>query len=104
MLLHSVERQEILSHWKKISSNQLFSYLFSKPLFLRNFCEKMWERISEISTLCSAHCGNYGNLLSRSFGKNFVKVTVLLKKLLNSWFDEKISVRINFSFYHGKEL
>ena len=29
-----------------------------------------------------------GNLLSRIFGKNFVKVTVLLKKLLHSWFDE----------------
>ena len=30
-----------------------------------------------------AQCGNYGNSLSRIFGKNFVKVTVLLKKLLN---------------------
>ena len=30
-----------------------------------------------------AQCGNTGNLLSRIFGKNFVKVTVLLKKLLN---------------------
>ena len=33
-------------------------------------------------------CGNYGNSLSRIFGKNFVKVTVLLKKLLKSWFHE----------------
>ena len=37
----------------------------------------------------SPHCGNYGNLLSLFFGKNFVKVMVLLTKLLNSWFDEK---------------
>ena len=29
-------------------------------------------------------CGNYGNSLSRIFGKNFVKVTVLLNKLLKS--------------------
>ena len=42
----------------------------------------------------SVHCiseltgGNYGNSLSRIFGKNFVKVTVLLSKLLKSWFDE----------------
>ena len=31
---------------------------------------------------------NYGNSLSRIFGKNFVKVTVLLNKLLKSWLDE----------------
>ena len=29
-----------------------------------------------------AQCGNFGNLLSHIFGKNFVKVTCLLKKLL----------------------
>ena len=30
-----------------------------------------------------AQCGNFGNLLSQFFDKNFVKVTVLLKKLLD---------------------
>ena len=30
----------------------------------------------------------YGNFLSIIFGKNFVKLTVLLNKLLKSWFDE----------------
>ena len=30
----------------------------------------------------NAQCGNYGNLLLRIFGKSFVKVTVLLNKLL----------------------
>ena len=35
------------------------------------------------------NCGNYRNILSNFLGKNFVKATVLLKKLLNSWFDEK---------------
>ena len=33
-------------------------------------------------------CGNYGNSFSRIFGKNSVKLTVLLNKLLKSWFDE----------------
>ena len=32
---------------------------------------------------------NYGNSLSFNFGKNFVKVTVLLNNLLRSWFDER---------------
>ena len=31
-----------------------------------------------------AHCGNCRNSLSHFFRKNFVKATVLLKKLLNS--------------------
>ena len=45
--------------------------------------------------------GNYGNLLSHIFGIKFVKVTVLLNKLLKSWFDKKISLlRENFSFFH----
>ena len=33
-------------------------------------------------------CGNCRYSLSHFFGKNFVKATVLLKKLLNRWFDE----------------
>ena len=33
---------------------------------------------------CTAQCGNYGNLLSLFFGKNFVKIMILLTKLLNS--------------------
>ena len=45
--------------------------------------------------------GNYGNSLSRIFSKNFVKVTVLLIKLLKSWFDEIFLVRENFSFFHS---
>ena len=40
--------------------------------------------------------------LSHFFGKNFVKVTVLLKKLLDSWFDEFFfPVRENFSFFYS---
>ena len=31
-------------------------------------------------------CGNYGNILSHYFDKNFVKATFLLKQLLKSWF------------------
>ena len=34
-------------------------------------------------------CGTYGNLLSRLFEKNFVKVTFSLKKLLKNWFHGK---------------
>ena len=32
--------------------------------------------------VCEAQCGNYGNLLSHLFVKNFVKTTHLLNELL----------------------
>ena len=40
-------------------------------------------KVRNMYTVHSAHSGNYRNLLSHSFGKNLVKVTVLLKKVLN---------------------
>ena len=55
--------------------------------------------------LKEAQCGNYGNSLLRIFDKNFVKVTVLLNKLLKNYFDEIFPwrVRVNFSFFHTGE-
>ena len=37
-----------------------------------------------IRTVSSANCGNYGNLPSRIFGKNFVKISSLLDTLWKS--------------------
>ena len=48
------------------------SLAFSKNVVFPEFCQKLCVEITEI----------------HFFGKIFVKVTVLLKKLLNSWFDE----------------
>ena len=51
---------------------------------------------SRIST--TWQCGNYGNSLSRIFGKTFVKTAVLLNKSLKSWFDENFEgYRMNLS-------
>ena len=56
-----------------------------------NFLVKK-QRFHEIFVhFSNTQCGNYGNSLSRIFGKNFVKVSVLLKKLL---------VRENLSSFH----
>ena len=41
---HSVEKREILSHLKNISSNQLFSNKFSKTVTFTKFLPKMRER------------------------------------------------------------
>ena len=63
-----------------------------------------WKKVKKFvksNLLCITQCGNYANLLSHIFGKSFVKITVLLKKLLNSCFDEILFlVRENFSFFH----
>ena len=46
-------------------------------------------------------CGNYGNLLSHFFGKNFVKATSALEKLLTKLSSRNFStVRVNFSFFN----
>ena len=67
-----------------------------ETLLSRNFCQKCVRlNRSNFHTVNTAQCGNYGNLLSHFFGKNSVKATLLLKKVLNWWFDEKKkSVRV----------
>ena len=48
--------------------------------------QKTWRKsLSKIYCRNSTVCGDYRNLLSKAFGKNFVKQTYLLK----SWLDEK---------------
>ena len=49
---HSVVKREIISHRKKISSNQFFSKTISFTKFLRKKCER---EFFSISTLCIAH-------------------------------------------------
>ena len=73
----------------KIPSNQRFTKeLYYKLLWRKKIAWQQW--ISRFSKLCDTHnqSGNYGTLLSLYFGKNIVKPMYLLKKLLNSWFDE----------------
>ena len=66
-----------LSSPKNISSNQLFSNLFSKTVtftkFLLKMCEKR-EFPAVISTLCNSQCGKTRNSLSLK--KCFVKSTL----------------------------
>ena len=64
--------------------NKTFTVLISRKNS-NHFAKILRDKNSSISILW---CGNYGNSLSGIFGKNFVKVTVLLNKLLKSWFDE----------------
>ena len=75
---------------------------FGLTFFCQQFCESnvltkeitkesIWRNICLMrpnsSYFHAVHC-NFRNLLSRIFGKKFVKATVLLKKLLKRWFNE----------------
>ena len=63
--------------FKLFSSNQCRVKMFSKKRFDGNLTTKS---SCELSNFHTTQCGNYGNLLPRFFGKNFVKATHLLNK------------------------
>ena len=70
--------------------------IFPRYPFLKKCCKDnewlVWRTYSQ--------CGNYENLLSPFFDKNFVKGTPSLEKLLKSWFHEIFFVRVYFPFFH----
>ena len=80
-----------------LTKNSISLYLFHLQSSFYDFLTKnSWNQPSlavnwlhEIfSYYVIAQCGNSGNSLSHFFDKNFVKPTVLLNKLLKSWFHE----------------
>ena len=86
---HSLEKREILSRWKKISSNQLFSNFISKSIAFTKFLQKKCER----DFLQFPHCAlwNYRNSLS-------------MKKISsNQLFSNFFSKSIAFTKYLGKK-
>ena len=92
--VHSVVMSEIFPHYN-FFLKLIYSKALVKTLIWRNFFRKSRGELSNYhSTLW---CGNYG-----IFGKNFVKLTVLLlSKVLKSWFDEIFLKRENLSFFHS---
>ena len=75
-----------------------FVRLYFLIYFSRKFRENHEFTILRITMLyaffkkvsSSAHCGNYRNLLSHYFSRNFVKVPFLLSNLQNKRFDETL--------------
>ena len=103
--------------WEKVMETQcgnyrnLLSHIFGKNFvtithllnkLLNSWFDEIffrWARFFRFSILLRAQCGNYKNCLSHIFGKNFVKPTHLLKKLLNNWFDEILFSWMRVIFY-----
>ena len=63
--MHSVEKREIISHQKNISSNQLFRNLFSKTVTFTKFLPEIGERELPIHTV------DFSKFLYHEFLKNF---------------------------------
>ena len=63
-------------------------FYFSEFFAIHNFAVHTHITVWKNDETHTAKCGNCGNLLGHFFEKNFVKVTFLLKKILQSWFDE----------------
>ena len=57
---------------------------FSKNVAFTKFLPKMSEMRINFRNYLATQCGNCCDLVPHIFGKNFVKVTFLLKKLLKS--------------------
>ena len=74
-------------HRKNINLNSEFGPLSIKIWLNWFHVNSEWHKNSQISQI-GIHSENCRNSLSHLFRKNFVKAMVLLKKLLNSWFDE----------------
>ena len=76
--------------------------------FLKKTSVKSIHVIDTVHSTCI--CGNNENSHSRFFGKNFVKATVLLKKLLRSWFhgiffsvsEKEFLVLQHHHYFYGK--
>ena len=100
--------------WKSGKSIASETWNLKKSRFFRDFkvqlSTEIWKNIHRIKvrdiSMIFQFCyersivsrrGNYGYLLSHFFGKNCVKVMVLLKKLLNRWFDDFFSVSVKIS-------
>ena len=107
-LYHFIEIMQMYSQhlWQKLRKLILFYYKNSV-----NSTHHMFELVSRIFSthiriaLC-AQCGNYGNLLSHLFDKNFVKVFNVFTKVYNKeliW-RNILWVTVNFSFFHLVEI
>ena len=73
---------------KKKYSQKYFVRSRNTHLIVKKFTSQNFKTFTKNTIGENAHCGNYKNLLSQIFGKNFVKVTFLL---LTNW------VRSNYS-------
>ena len=104
LYFYIVEKGKIYLHWKKLSSNQLFSNFFSKTVTFTKFLPKMRESEFPEFPQCAV-CVETAAIytVSHIFGKTFVNLTVLvvlLKKLLNSWFNEIFFSEREFLVFH----
>ena len=103
---HSVEKREILSHWKKFLWNQLFSNSFSETVIFTKFFPK--NRESKFPKFPHCACSveyneilshwkkiSWKQLFSNSFSKNVIFTNFLSKYLLHTAYYQECNVQNN---------
>ena len=102
--LHSVEKREILSQWKKISSNQIFSNFFSKTItftnILRTKCEREFLQFPHHTVGIARNLSHHSvEIMEIYFHTCEINVSTkeITKKLI--W-RNIFSMRVNFAFSH----
>ena len=95
----SSRKREIIENTTFVRIFRQFTIFLCFTIFQR-FHEKFFQNFLSTLLVKWLHCfstqhdtvwklANYGNSLSRCFGKKFVKTTHLVNKSLKSWFDGK---------------
>ena len=85
-----VEKWEILSHWKKISSNQLFSNFFSKTIVFTKFLRKKCER----EFLQFPHCAMWNSISLKKIRQINSYQILSWKRYFHEIFAKKVWERI----------
>ena len=100
LLVHSVEKREILSHQKNISQNQLFSNFSSKTVDFTKFLSKLFERefLQFPHTLCSSV---WKNTIKR-YQHFFCQINIFTKELTKELISRKFLITIAFLVLCGK--
>ena len=105
------------THCAQCRNLQIFPHDFLQKFCQINFftvklyCKSIWRKIFEVGknfrsyhTLyvhVHTYCGNYGILMPPFFSEKFRESNVSLKKNFTlNWFDGKICIPVNFSFFH----
>ena len=99
---HSVEKREILSHLKNISSNQLFSKTVTFTKILQKFPQFSHFVLYSVKSIFFVKSYFYGKLLWRIFFTIYkFSSNVLLLAFNNSW---SINSTKNFTFFFAHTI
>ena len=95
----SVGKWKIYCHWKKISSNQLFSNFFSKHVIFTKFLPKMCEMRLNCSNFHTVHGAHWAGRNFREI--NFLKCNLVSRFIFSPKIFRQITTHFSNIFYEN---